>query len=301
VGKMKFSIQSRSGKTLAEVDVANEATVRDLKRAFAKAKPQFYPDRQRFSISNGSSAVVLDDDSKELKAYGLKGGETLLFKDLGPQIGWRTVFIIEYLGPIVFYCFFYLRPDFIYGKGAALKPYHPVQQIAFYLFVAHFIKRELETIFVHRFSLSTMPIFNLWKNCAHYWTAGLLIGYFMNRPEYTGPSNPTLIWGSVAAWVAFEVGNAITHIQLRNLRKPGTKERRIPTGFLFELVSCPNYTFEIAGWAAFSALTQSIPALGFTVVGAAQMLVWARKKHYRYRKEFSTYPKSRKVLVPFIF
>jgi len=296
---MKFTIQSRSGKSLADVDV--DGTVRDLKRAFAKAKPQFYPDRQRFTASIGSTTVALDDDSKELKSYGLKGGETLIFKDLGPQIGWRTVFIIEYLGPIVFYIFFYSRPEFIYGKGAALKPYHPVQTLALYLFVAHFIKRELETLFVHRFSLSTMPIFNLWKNCAHYWTAGLSIGYFINRPDYTGPTNPNLIWGSVVAWILFEIGNAITHIQLRNLRKPGTKERNIPKGFLFELVSCPNYTFEIAGWMAFTALTQSLPALAFTVVGAVQMFFWAKKKHYRYRKEFSTYPKSRKVLIPFIF
>lgn len=38
------------------------------------------------------------------------------------------MFVIEYLGPIVFYAFFYMRPEFIYGKGAALKPYNQVQQ-----------------------------------------------------------------------------------------------------------------------------------------------------------------------------
>jgi len=295
---MPFHVQDRRGKNLADLDVAIDSTVRDLKRSFAKAKPQYYPDRQRFTVDGSNTA--LEDDAKELKSYGLKGGETLIFKDLGPQIGWRTVFIIEYLGPIVFYVFFYLRPDFVYGKGAALRPYSQVQNLALYLFVAHFVKREIETLFVHRFSLSTMPLMNLWKNCAHYWSAGLLIGYFVNRPDYTVNASQNLVWGSVAAWTLVELGNAITHVQLRNLRRPGTKERRIPKGFLFEFLSCPNYTCEIAGWIAFTALTQSIPSLWFTIAGAAQMWMWAKKKHIRYRKEFENYPRNRKILIPFI-
>lgn len=70
---------------------------------------------------------------------------------------------------------------------------------------------------------------------------------------------------------------------------------------MFELVSCPNYLFEILGWVVFSALTGSIPAWIFTIVGAGQMAIWAAKKHKRYRQEFATYPKRRKALIPFIY
>jgi hypothetical protein len=45
----------------------------------------------------------------------------------------------------------------------------------------------------------------------------------------------------------------------------------------------------------------------FALVGAGQMCVWAKGKHIRYLKEFNgengteRYPRSRKILVPFIY
>ena len=41
----------------------------------------------------------------------------LYFKDLGPQVGWSTVFVAEYAGPLFIYLLFYLRPSIIYGSG----------------------------------------------------------------------------------------------------------------------------------------------------------------------------------------
>ena len=61
------------------------------------------------------------------------------------------------------------------------------------------------------------------------------------------------------------MGNFSIHWLLRNLRPAGSKERKVPrptkdplTG-LFNLVSCPNYTYEVGGWLAFTAMTQCIP------------------------------------------
>lgn len=55
--------------------------------------------------------------------------------------------------------------------------------------LGHYIKRELETMFIHRFSNDTMPFLNVFKNSAHYW---LLMGvgamYFLLHPDYTPPS-----------------------------------------------------------------------------------------------------------------
>ena len=42
-------------------------------------------------------------DETTLGSLGLSGDSTLYFKDLGPQIGWGTVFLAEYAGPLFVY------------------------------------------------------------------------------------------------------------------------------------------------------------------------------------------------------
>jgi hypothetical protein len=59
----------------------------------------------------------------------------------------------------------------------------------------------------------------------------------------------------------------------------GSKQRDIPKGFLFNLVSCPNYTFEVLSWVGFSVMTQIPFAYLFTLIGFIQMADWAKKKH----------------------
>ena len=55
--------------------------------------------------------------------------------------------------------------------------------------IAHFVKRELETLFVHKFSRPTMPLFNLFKNSIYYWGFALAVGYPLCHPQYTAPVN----------------------------------------------------------------------------------------------------------------
>lgn len=75
------------------------------------------------------------------------------------------------------------------------------------------------------------------------------------------------------------------HVILANLRPAGAaKGYAIPRGFLFNLITCPNYTAEILGWVAFTVATQTAAAGLFTLVGAAQMAQWALGKHKRLLK-----------------
>jgi very-long-chain enoyl-CoA reductase len=71
------------------------------------------------------------------------------------------------------------------------------------------------------------------------------------------------------------------HIILANLRKPGEKAYKIPTGFLFNYITCANYTAEIWGWILFTIGTRTLAAGLFTAAGAFQMAEWARGKHKR--------------------
>lgn len=61
--------------------------------------------------------------------------------------------------------------------------------IAAACWTTHYAKRLLETVFVHRFSHSTMPIMNLFKNCAYYWGFTAYVAYHVSHPLYTSPSS----------------------------------------------------------------------------------------------------------------
>src|SRR6185369_9613239 len=64
-------------------------------------------------------------------------------------------------------------------------------------------------------------------------------------------------------------------------RKPGEKGYKIPSGFLFNHITCANYFAEIWGWIFFTLGTQTLAAGLFTAAGAYQMAEWARGKHRR--------------------
>jgi len=212
---------SRKGeRVVAELDLNASSLVSDLKKEL-QPKCKLSVERQRLTLGTERGAVVLDDH-KALSEYSLKNGE-LFLKDLGPQISWKGVFLIEYFGPLLIYTILYLRPSFVYGSGPETHSVHFVQNLAFGCWVAHYVKRELETLFVHRFSHGTMPLSNLFKNSSYYWGFALLIAYFVNHPLFTAPSQTFVILGFVI-FVVNEIGNLYTHIILRNLRPPGTTE-----------------------------------------------------------------------------
>lgn len=103
-----------------------------------------------------------------------------------------------------------------------------------------------------------------------------------------------------------ETGNLFTHLLLRDLRPPGTNERRIPVPngniftILFNYVSCPNYFYEFGAQIGFSILTSCLPAVIFSFAGMYQMTIWALGKHRAYKREFKDYPKRRTAIVPFV-
>ncbi|KAG8690643.1 3-oxo-5a-steroid 4- dehydrogenase [Ceratobasidium sp. 395] len=308
-------------------------TIRDVKQAIAKQCPKFDPSRQRLTTTPPVKPV--DKSAKPVKSKALTDGMTLLdagldapggtlyVKDLGLQVSYRTVFIVEYIGPLLIHPVAYHLPGLVYGKNVQ---HSQLQTVAYALVMLHFLKREFETIFVHRFSHATMPVGNLFRNSAHYHLlSGLLLALSLYGPWYSAPSlaakqvqnaapNWLLGWGwpssdtsSMLKWIAIwafaELSNFHAHLTLRNLRPASNPTARgIPRGYLFEYVSCPNYTFEIIAWVAFTLMTKSWASLIFIVAGTTPMIIWAIKKHKAYRREFgASYPRNRKILVPFLF
>lgn len=279
-----------------------DATLLDLKKEYSKISKKSI-NRISFKHESGGKDRRLDDDKKTLADYDIGTMPILKFKDLGAQIGYRTVFLVEYFGPMLFVGLYALRPSFIYGADANSTPFNWVAALGVICWMIHFLKREFETIFIHKFSRPTMPLSNLFKNCAYYWVFGAVIGYPLCSPSFTPPSE-TQVYIGLAIFALCEVGNLICHIMLSNLRPAeGSQARTIPSGFLFNYVACPNYTFEIFSWVGFSIMTQLPFSYLFTLVGFLQMADWAQKKHKGYKKTYDKeYTKlRRKAIIPFIY
>lgn len=122
---MNVTVVSGKGDKVrtSELQLPENATVKDLKLAFQRVSKKSIH-RQSFKLGTDKDAARLDDDSKTLASYNVKSGSSLQFKDLGPQIGYRTVFLLEYFGPILFVALYYTRPSLIYGSGADKQPYN---------------------------------------------------------------------------------------------------------------------------------------------------------------------------------
>lgn len=300
---MEISIlSSAGGKPITTLTVDPNATLKQLKNEVQRKKPHLSPERQEFRHEMRGKGL---DDSQTAAAVGLKDQGKLYLKDLGPQIGYKTVFLVEYAGPLFVYAWIYTRPWLFYGEGAVSQPMSQVVHIAASCWILHYAKRILETLFIHRFSHATMPIKNLFRNCSYYWLFAAYVSYHVNHPLYTAPCEmQTYI--ALGCWTVCELGNFSIHYALRNLRPAGSKERRIPRAtkdpltLLFNLVSCPNYTYEVGGWIAFTIMTQCLPAGLFTFAGFYQMAVWALGKHRAYKKDFKDYPRGRKAIIPFV-
>ncbi|KAJ5273407.1 hypothetical protein N7478_008532 [Penicillium angulare] len=263
----------------------------------------------RLRITKGSDrSAVPNSKDITIDETGLRNSSVIHVKDLGPQIAWRTVFIIEYLGPLLIPALFLfpLRPFLYFNYDKPLPDPSDTQLLVCALLTLHFLKREYETIFVHRFSNATMPARNIFKNSAHYWAlAGFNIAYWVFRPNAGAASatpNTALVYGGVALFVFSQLANLNAHFILRDLRRPGTTERGIPSGFGFNIVTCPNYMFEILAWLGVFLVSQlNLSVLLFALVGGVQMWSWAWKKEKRYRKDFGEkYKKKKTVLLAYI-
>ena len=229
----------------------------------------------------------------------------MIFKDLGPQVGYRTVFFWEYFGPLVIYPLFFFFSSYLYPASLpAAPPKTYVQQLALAYWTFHYAKRIFETFFIHTFSHGTMPVRNLFKNCSYYWSFASYISYFVNHPLYSSPPEQRAVI-ALGLSMLCQLANARCHVILSNLRPPGSKAYVMPTGFLFRFITCANYTCEIYGWVGFTVATQCLPAGLFTLAGALQMAQWAAAKHKRLRKLFDgkdgrpKYPHRWIMLPPF--
>ncbi|MEQ2226018.1 hypothetical protein ILYODFUR_023378 [Ilyodon furcidens] len=167
------------------------ATVLDIKALFHKSYPKWHPARQSLRLDPKGKSLR---DEEVLQTLPVGTTASFYFSDLGPQLTWGTVFLAECVGPLILYLMFYFRLPFIYSpKYDFTTSKHWVVHLACMCHSFHYIKRILETLFVHRISHGTMPLRNIFKNCGYYWCTAAWMAYYINHPLYTPPCKSRLL------------------------------------------------------------------------------------------------------------
>ncbi|XP_072114076.1 trans-2,3-enoyl-CoA reductase-like isoform X2 [Mobula birostris] len=318
-------------------------------------------------------------ETKVIKSLATSSIITLYFRDLGTQVNWTTVFLTEYIGPLLIYLLFYFRLPHLYDmedKNYWSRPL--VVHLACLCHSLHYIKQILETLFLHNFSDENTALKMMLKflrsrqqrlmekrssvgnkmdeftalgrhqrtfrecslmcftgtglhedipnqnfsmdsfqtvradesalraGCAFYWGFTTWMAYYINHPLYTPPSfgNRQII-PALVCFLVCGAGNYFTNAAIIQVHKAGTKNHIVrptynPFTWLFKLVSCPNYTYEMGVWISFTVMTQTFPVAVFALMISLQLIMWAQRKHYKYQKDIKNYPSYRTALIPFV-
>uniref|UniRef100_A0A8D2IV58 3-oxo-5alpha-steroid 4-dehydrogenase (NADP(+)) n=1 Tax=Varanus komodoensis TaxID=61221 RepID=A0A8D2IV58_VARKO len=167
------------------------------------------------------------------------------------------------------------------------------------LFVAHYFYRAFIFPLLIRGGKS-MPLLTfvmafIFCSCNGYLQGRKLSNY----AEY--PSDWCTDPRFILAWLGGLLINVHSDHILRELRKPGETGYKIPRGGLFEYVTCANYFGEIVEWCGFAIACCTVESLAFAISTFLILVSRACKHHKWYLNKFEDYPRSRKIIIPFVF
>src|SRR4030042_1379445 len=207
---------------------------------------------------------------------------------IGDRLGWV---IMEAPSPILFATFFVLGIQYI-----------SVTAVAFLvMWEAHYIHRAFIYPFSRRDGANNMAVVVIAMgfvfNMGNAYLNGRYVFPFSGGYANEWLMTPQFIVGLALFIAGFVINRQADHV-LRNLRKPGEAEYKVPYGGLYRWISCPNYFGEIITWVGWTVATWSLAGLAFAVWTAANLVPRARAHHIWYREHFADYPAERKALVP---
>lgn len=108
------------------------------------------------------------------------------------------------------------------------------------------------------------------------------------------------MWIGAAMFLSGWLINFKADTMLIALREPGETGYKVPRGWLYEYISCPNYFGEMLEWLGWAVATWSLPGLAFALYTIANIGPRALANHRWYREHFDDYPPQRKAVIPFV-
>lgn len=212
-------------------------------------------------------------------------------KKWGLLINNRLAWIIME-SPVLFLVLFFVLP-----KIASLNI---VTWILFILFTAHYVHRTFIFPFRIKGSSKKMPLGVILLAIVFNVFNGFFIGYYLgNFASYY--SSWLLGMPFILGAIIFTIGAYINWRAdsiLIGIREKGFSGYKIPRGFLFDKVSCPNHLGEMIEWSGYAIMSLNLPGLAFAVWTCANLIPRALAHHKWYKLYFEDYPKNRKAFLP---
>lgn len=215
-------------------------------------------------------------------------------KGWGPEVpnkwGW---IVMELVSPITFSYFFWNNHE---PKNSSLI-------FIFALWVFHYIYRSIIFPIKTATNNKTIPIsivlMAVFFNSINGFTNGYGLSHYTTHIQNDYLYQPNAILGIIVFFIGFSIHYYADEllIKLREKNGPGY---HIPSGFLYNYISSPNYFGELIQWIGFAILCWNLPALVFVLWTAANLIPRAISNHKWYLNRFPDYPKNRKAFFPFI-
>jgi 3-oxo-5-alpha-steroid 4-dehydrogenase 1 len=207
---------------------------------------------------------------------------------IGNRLGWA---IMEIISPL----------SLLYWLWKGAPSYTLSLYILSGLWVFHYLNRSI--IFPLRIHTQgkkiplAIVLFAGFFNVANGFFNGYWWGYFAVPYPAEWLYDARMIGGATlfftGVWINHRADNMLIH-----LRKPGETGYKIPHGWLFRYISCPNHFGEILEWIGFAIMAWNLPAFSFAIWTAANLIPRALAHHRWYRTHFYNYPPGRKAVIP---
>ncbi|CAI2356194.1 unnamed protein product [Caenorhabditis sp. 36 PRJEB53466] len=164
------------------------------------------------------------------------------------------------------------------------------------LFLAHYFNRAI--VYPYRLrSNTTSPLYIMLSAVVFCAYNGFIQGAWNSLYQECDDSKFFYILGAQIFLIGMYINWRADAI-LRNLRAPGETGYKIPNGFLYDYITCPNYFGEIVEWIGYAIAARSLPAVAFAIFTIANIGPRAFSHHQWYKEKFPEYPKERKALIP---
>ena len=170
--------------------------------------------------------------------------------------------------------------------------------------LAHFLKRDAEVLFLHKYSGQTE------LNAARM----IAVSYAVNTFMICLLSNPDLATSDICwklgtfLFGTGSLGNLYHHSLLAQLRSNGdgktqVKQYKAPKGGLFEFVAAPHYFFELIAWSGIAVASQQLTSYLVLLSMTVYLCARSRNQNNWNKKKFDSkdWPSSRKNLIPFVY